>query len=170
MNNPKTRTLKVWISLIASMTFGAVILLALDNQKVIDGPFSLASFKELETIPSVISHHSDNFNNNWTGVRVYTLKHLNSSQKDDYHFIVGDGNLAVDGQILATKSWRSQHACLGLEKLVGKAETIMICLVTGDEDYPTDSQLKRVTQLIESLSREFDIVADKIICPENSNL
>ena len=45
----QTRTIRIFISLIASMSIGALVLMAVDSHSFSAGPFSLASYTTLKS-------------------------------------------------------------------------------------------------------------------------
>ena len=55
MNNQK-RTIFVLVSLVASMTIGALLLMALDQQTPSSGAYSLASYLRLDPIENATDH------------------------------------------------------------------------------------------------------------------
>jgi hypothetical protein len=53
----------------------------------------------------------------------------------------------------------------------GKGETIRICLIAdGIGQMPTDCQIQRTTALIDALSRDFNLSAERIAYPNDWKL
>lgn len=161
------------------MTVGAFVLMALDRKSISEGPFSLASYTNLNPVDEVARHISTLTPHEWQGVEVYysrtdsggidalaKLEKLSSSNDVNFHFVICNGEGAVDGFIGATKRWRTQRACLPGGNWYGDTGSIRICVIAdGIETVPTDCQIKRTTSLVELLSRQFKIAPDRISYP-----
>jgi hypothetical protein len=81
------------------------------------------------------------------------------------HFVIGNGNGALDGAIEMSPRWNSQLAPApspGLDSI--EPDCISICLI-GDFDrtMPTPTQLRRLSSLVTTLQTQFRISADKVI-------
>lgn len=81
------------------------------------------------------------------------------------HFVIGNGDGAIDGEIQIGQRWNLQHAAAppaGAQKI--DASCISICLV-GDFDrtVPTQTQLRRLSQLVGTLQGKYGIAADHIV-------
>lgn len=174
----KNRTVKIWASLVASMTIGAIVLMALDNQKISAPAFSLSSFHKLENIDHIINTDINAKNPVFDEINI-TYSHTIGGNIDnialamgntnpenaDFHFLIGNGDGAPDGQILTTKRWANQRLCSD------NSNTIKIIIVSdGLNVRPTDTQVKRLISLIKSISRKFDIHSKSITYPQNLQL
>ena len=169
----RNRTIKIWASLVACMTIGAIVLMTLDNKKVSAGAFSLSSFQRLTSISKSTAYNKSADKNNWQEIEVIfsdtaggnieniALAHGRIDGDDaDFHFIIGNGQGAENGQIIATKIWKAQKSNANKDKI------IILCVVgDGYMTMPTDSQTKRASALIEYLRRKFRISPKSIEYP-----
>ncbi len=114
------------------------------------------------------------------------------NQDSRCHFVICNGRIGHDGQILPTEIWQRQRSphqlnqsglsqtggrrrCIGGGQLVldktptGRSEqTIYIGVIADDEAIrPTDFQIRRTEALVEALSRKFDIRPESIHYPDN---
>lgn len=180
----QARTSRIIISLIASMTIGAIVLMALDNHSLSAGAFSLAGYTNLNPIEQVTLNSVIPDKQKWDFIEVYysgiesgdieeitRFDGLTSSEDVNFHFLVCNGTGGADGKIQATAKWRKQRAALSGQDWFGNNQTIRICVVAdGLEFLPTDCQLKRVTGLVEVLARKFNISSQRISYPANWKL
>lgn len=177
----QTRTAKVLVSLVGAMTFGACVLMALDNQSLSAGAFSLASYTDLNSINDVASPRNGLALGSWSHVEVFysntsagdstqlaKLKGLSNVSDLNFHFTVCNGLGANDGLIESTPRWKLQRPCLSGTKWYGNAQTIRVCVIANSlKSLPTDSQRKRTAGLLASISRKFDISPENISYPVN---
>lgn len=80
------------------------------------------------------------------------------------HFVIGNGNGALDGEIQFTQRWNLQQPADPAPGSVNvDATCISICLV-GDFDRtaPTPMQIKRVEHLVQTLQEQFRISAQAV--------
>jgi len=182
----QARTAKILISLVASMSLGALVLMALDNHRLTGGPFSLASYRSLDPVENLTSSFTTPNTHNWQQIQVHyspapaanldQLAAVNglSSPKDlNFHFTVLGGMDCSDGdgEIQATQRWLMQRPALQNKSFFGTSQTIRICVITdGIQSIPTDCQVKRTAAMIESLARKFSIATDNISYPRNWQL
>ena len=166
------------------MTIGAVVLMALDNHPLSAGAFSLAGYTNLNSIEQVTLNSVMSDKQKWDIIEVYysgtdagdveqiaRFNGLTNSEDVNFHFLVCNGTLGVDGKIQATTKWNKQRAALGGQDFFGNNQTIRICVVAdGLKFLPTDCQLKRATGLVEVLARKFDISPQQISYPANWKL
>lgn len=171
----KNRTFFVWISLLASMTIAGLLLMVLDQQKPITGAYSLASYLRLDPIENAAFRPITTPPANWNRIEVYysrtssgnaedlaMVSAMRESPRADFHFLVGNGRGAADGQIQCTQNWILQKSTNGI---------IRICVVADLYDSPvTDYQIRRTTALVEVLSRRFNIKTQYIHYPVNWQL
>lgn len=81
------------------------------------------------------------------------------------HFVIGNGDGCVDGEIQIGQRWNHQHPATppsGANKI--DAQCISICLV-GDFDrtVPTPTQMRRLTQLVGALQGQLHIDANSVL-------
>jgi len=177
----KPRWAKVLASLIISMTAGATVLLALEDQSVPAGAFSLASYSRLGSVERIIATDSNGRKSLWNCIEIYysktaagnieqlaSLTGLPSQDDVNFHFLLCNGQGGGDGQIEVTQRWCKQWSALPGGAWYGSGQTIRICLVgDGRNTPPTDCQIKRLSALVEALAIRFDIQAKHIYYPDN---
>jgi hypothetical protein len=166
----QNRTFFVWVSLVASMTLTGLVLLALDQQSPANGAYSLASYLRLDSVDKVAFRPITGQAAQWNRIEVYysqtnsgnaedlsLISSLRGTPRGDFHFLVGNGRGAQDGQIQCTDRWIQQQSTSGI---------IRICVVADLYDSPvTAYQLRRTTALVEALSRRFNIKTQYIHYP-----
>jgi len=111
----------------------------------------------------IVVHHSASSAGNAASFDRY---HRNDRGWDSlaYHFVIGNGRGAPDGQIEAGPRWRGQqpgaHAGSSEVNNVG----IGICLV-GDfeKGQPTPAQMQSLVRLVRYLQQRYGIKADKVL-------
>lgn len=177
----QARTAKVLVSLVTAMTFGACVLMALDNQSLSAGAFSLASYTDLNPIEDVASPNLTLPSNAWARIQVFysgtsagdtaqlaKMQRIANPADVNFHFTVCNGLGEGDGQIQATARWNLQRPCLTDAKWYGDTQTIRICVIADSlKSLPTDTQRKRIARLLETLCRKFDIAPGNIAYPVN---
>ena len=171
----RNRSVTVLFSLIASMTVGAFVLMAMDDHRPITGAYSLSSYLRLDPAEEVVKNTLTVNSGHWDQVQIYysntsggnadelaLLTDLANGTKVQFHFMVGNGNGAEDGAIQAGEFWKLQRLCQGRNGIV------RVCVISdGRSESVTDCQLKRTNALVESLIRTFDISPRSIHYPVN---
>ena len=174
----RNRNVTVLFSLIASMTVGALVLMALDNHRPITGAYSLSSYLRLSPAEDAVKNTLTQTTGFWDRVEVYfsqtpggnadelaLLTDLATGNKSEFHFVIGNGNGAGDGVIEAGQFWQRQRLCHGRNGVV------RICVISdGQAESITDCQIKRTNALVECLLRTFDISPRKVQYPTNWQL
>lgn len=170
------RNVTVLFSLITSMTVGALILMALDDHRPITEdykPYSLSSYLWLSPAEDAVKNTLSENTGYWDRVEVYysrtaggnaeelaLLTGLANGSKAEFHFVIGNGEGAEDGEIQAGEFWQKQRLCKGRNGVV------RICVIAdGLADSVTDCQIQRTNELVESLLRTFDISPRNIQYP-----
>lgn len=165
----------MWASLMASMTLGAIILMAMDHQKISAGGFSLASFQRLETVDHALKSDDSTEKLSWDSIEISYSHTVGGSIENialaqgtltpaeaDFHFLIGNGDGAPDGGIISSHRWNKQTSC------TDNSKTIKIVIVSdGMKVRPTDTQIKRLSKLISTLSRYYSISSKDITCPKS---
>jgi hypothetical protein len=171
----QARVAKVLATLLASMTVGAIVLMALGHNPPSAGPFSLWTYYRLDPVNKAISSQAAQSPDNWDSIQIYysststgnieQLASLNGlANPDDIncHFCIYNGFGGSDGQIQTTKKWEKQSSASS----VGGNKTIRICIIAdGKTKHPTDCQLKRIQVLVEALCKKFHIQLGSIDYP-----
>lgn len=159
------RNVTVLFSLIASMTIGALVLMALDDNGPRAGAYSLSSYLRLDPVEEVVRNTVQAEPMVWSQIEVvysYTgggnaeelalLTGLGDGGPAEFHFVVCNGNGGDDGAVQAAELWQKQRYC------DGKPEIIRVCVISDDQNEAlTESQRQRTGALVESLSRTFDV-------------
>ena len=163
----QARVAKVLATLLASMTVGAIVLMALGHNPPSAGPFSLWTYYRLDPVKKAISTQAVQSPDNWNSIQIYysntsagnieqlaSLKGLAKTDDINCHFCIYNGFGGSDGQIQTTKKWQKQSPTAS----AGSNKAIRICIIAdGKTKHPTDCQLKRIQVLIEALCKKFRI-------------
>lgn len=171
----QVRVAKVLATLLASMTTGAIVLMAMGHNPPSAGPFSLWTYYKLDPVKKAISSRADQSTNNWNSIEIYysgtqngNLEQLASlsglANPDDIncHFCLYNGSGGSDGQIQPTEKWQKQSPATS----IGNSKTIRICIIAdGKAKHPTDCQLKRIQVLVDALCKKFNIQFSSIDYP-----
>ena len=169
-----SRTIKVLVSLIVSMTFGAFVLMMLDDQALSEGAFSLAGLYNLAPVADKIAASPKTTNHrDWDSVEVYyskkslpNLDSLAENSKAQMHFVITNGDCGTDGLIKSTEKWRKQRTCLSEAKK--GLNVIRVCIAGGGSgESLTDCQVLRTVELVDAISKKYNITRKKIAYPAN---
>ena len=171
------RNFIVFVSLIGLLSFTSALLLALAPDPLAPtGPASLFALDAPASMDDVFRTRQPVETGRWRYIFVHQsrtpagntslLAHDGQGPAD--HFIIGNGEGAIDGEIQLTGRWDAQTAAgaiNGLERM--DPGCISICLV-GDLDRaaPTPTQGLRLGQLVSTLQRRLNISADRILLIE----
>jgi hypothetical protein len=177
----KTRVTKVLAMLLASMTIGAIILMALGHHPPSAGPFSLWTYYRLNPVQKAISSPAAQSPDNWNRIEIYysgtksgnieklaSRKGLTSPDDVNFHFCLCNGSGGNDGQIQATEKWKRQWPLIPGPTWYGTSQTIRICIIAdGQTMAMTDCQIKRIEILLDELCRKFRIRPESISYPSD---
>ena len=177
----QARVAKVLATLLASMTTGAIILMALGHNPPSAGPFSLWTYYRLDPVKEAMSSQAAQSPSRWNGIEIYysgtksgNIEQLASfnglANPDDIncHFCLCNGFGGSDGQIQATERWQRQWPTIPGSTWYGSGRTIRICIIAdGKTTYPTDCQIKRMQVLVEGLCEKFHIRPESIYYPSD---
>jgi hypothetical protein len=177
----QARVAKVLAILLASMTTGAIVLLALGHNPPSAGPFSLWTYCSLDPVRTVISTQQAQSPSRWNRIEIYcsgtkdgniqrlaSLKGLRNPKDANFHFCLCNGAGDLDGQIQATEKWRKQRSAIPGGDWYGGGQTIRICIVADNKtSRVTDNQMKRLQVLVEALCKKFSISRQSIGFPSN---
>ena len=176
------RVAKVLAALLASMTVGAIVLMALGNHPPSAGAFSLWQIcHEIDSAKEAIRSQAPQSADRWNRVEVYysgtkagNIKQLASlsglARKEDIncHFVICNGLGAGDGQIQSTEKWMRQWSLVSGRTWYGSGKTIRICVIAdGKSAHPTESQKQMTRELVKELRRRFEIQTDSVHYPGN---
>lgn len=170
----QNRNVAVLFSLIASMTVGALVLMALDHNGPSAAAYSLSSYLRLDPVEEVVKNTVQVAPAAWAKVEVLysntaggNIEEMSlltglseGTDRSQFHFIVCNGNGADDGEVQASSRWRVQQLC------GNRPETIRVLVISDQRgDAVTDCQIQRTNALVESLSRTFDVSPRSIRYP-----
>jgi hypothetical protein len=173
------RAARILICLVVAMTVGAAILMALDHQSITAGAFSLASYSSLGPITDIIAIKEPTNSDRWDKIEVFysntkggnisqlaSLSGLTSEEDLNFHFLVCNSLGAIDGQIQPTERWLNQWSAIPGGVWYGSNTTIRICVISEGKNPASDYQVSRTEELIQTLSRKFNIPTSNITYPK----
>lgn len=177
-----SRTQVVWASLLLAMTAMTAMLslmtgsapglVAMPAASAVNVERSdwvgsvLAASGELEgpVWDGIVIHHSASIQGSLESVtRQHELQGLNGL---GYHFLIGNGNGAENGELLVGYRWQGQHPGAHVAGPMSEqynATKIGICLIgDGDSRGFTPEQLSTLMQLVRGLQEEFGIADEAV--------
>jgi len=173
------RVAKVLAALLASMTTGAIVLMALGNNPPSAGAFSLWTDYCLDPVKKAITSRAAQAPERWRRIEIYysgtragnieqlaSLSGLASPEDINCHFVICNGLGGNDGQIQPTEKWQQQWSIIPGRTWYGNGQTIRICIIADSNTaHPTNSQIKWVRVLIEALTKRFAIPTESVYYP-----
>ena len=173
------RQAKIFVALLASMTIVAIVLVALGNNPPCAGAFCLSDYYSLVPVDELIVSRAGQFQDRWKGIEILysgtkagnieqlaSINGLHPASDINFHFVICNGLGGEDGQIQVTEKWQRQWSVTSAADAANSRQTIRICLVGGDKTSPpTDLQLKRLAELVQSLWRNFNIRKEQTFYP-----
>lgn len=177
----QARVAKVLVILLASMTIGAIILMASGHNPPSAGPFSLWTYCRLDPARDAVNSRTVQSSDLWDRIEVYysgsgsgnieQLASLEGFSDPEYlncHFCLCNGFGGADGQIQPTEKWRRQLPARSNNSRYVSDQTIRICVIADEKTTgPTDCQIKRAQVLVEELSRKFRIEPQFVYYPSD---
>ncbi len=177
----QARVAKVLAALLASMTIGAISLMALGHNPPSAGPFSLWTYYRLDPVTKAISSRAAQSPDRWNRIEIYysgtnagnieqlaRRGGLASPEDNNFHFCICNGRGGEDGTIQATEKWQRQWSLIPDRTWYGSSQTIRICVIAdGKTAYLTDCQIKRLEILLDGLSKKFLIHPESIHYPSD---
>ncbi|HMB96623.1 MAG TPA: N-acetylmuramoyl-L-alanine amidase, partial [Tepidisphaeraceae bacterium] len=139
-------------------------LFAFDTPESMDAVFQTKISAKTGRWKYIYVHHS-----NTAGGNALSLSREAGGLSD--HFVIGNGDGAIDGEIQIGQRWNQQESANPPRGARGiDPNCISICLV-GDLDHtvPTATQLHRLTQLVNALQGRFDIPAGQVLLLNQGN-
>jgi hypothetical protein len=176
----QSRQTKVLVTLVASMTVGIVILRALGYNPPSAGAFCLSGYHRLTPVKTIVLCRTAQTPQRWKRIEIFRsgeIGEVDSRKRNaghidtNCHFIICNGRLGGDGQIVPTEKWTHQVSVNhpshhGTQPGVNEDQTIYICVVTnGPTDRPTNYQLKRIEALVVELCRRLGIRSKSVRYP-----
>jgi len=175
----QARVAKVLAVLLASMTSGAVLLMASGHNPPSAGPFSLWTYCRLDPVQDAIRSQATQSPDRWNRIEIYysgtnsgnieqlaLFQGLNESVYVNFHFCICNGCGGTDGDIQPTEKWQRQLSATPEDSWYGNTQTIRICVIADSKTAgPTDCQIKRIQVLAEELCRTFHIGPQDVYYP-----
>lgn len=176
------RTLVVWASLVCSLTLVTGLLMALDPTPHAPavGPV-LAVFDPSPTgLESLLATQDVLEQGRWKAIVIQHSAASHGSAETlgqehhqigygglGYHFVIGNGDGAGDGEIQAGYRWVRQIESIPVTtedtSAWFKRHAVVVCLVgNGDQAAPTQVQFDRLVFLVRSLQQRLGIPADRV--------
>lgn len=185
MAAPNRRTLLVLVALVASMTVASGVLLVLEPRPVTGtNPIALNVVDRqptfgaglFDTTPSPAPRAWTTIVIHQSGATVGSAETLGKTHESlglgglGYHFVLGNGQGAPDGQIVAGFRWtRQQRGAFPGGTLDAQGQrTISICLIGDEKSPPTELQLRQLVWLVHQLQAKFRIPADHVLSPQQN--
>ena len=177
----QARVAKVLAMLLASMTTGAIVLMALGHNPPSAGPFSLWTYQRLDPVKNAISSQVAQLSGRWNRIEIHysgtrtgnieqlaSLSNRSDSEGLNCHFCLCNGLGGRDGEIQPTGKWQKQLPTTSGQNWYGGNQTVRICMIAdGRVAYPTDCQIKRLQVLVEALCKRFQIEPSAIDYPSD---
>jgi len=120
-----SRETKVLVVLGVSIILGAIILNALGHNPPSAGAFCLSRYYRLGSVKKTILSRADQSSGRWSRIEIYVIvpesgniEHLASlsdvggDEHINCHFVICNGRVGHDGQILTTEKWQKQSSVL----------------------------------------------------------
>ena len=166
----------VFVSLIGLLTLTSALLLALAPAPLMpDAASSLFAIDAPPTLDVIFNTKVQSPPNRWKYVYIrhsrtatgnaLTLGQSGAATGLGDHFVIGNGDGAIDGEIQIGQRWNQQQPATppaGANKI--DPTCISICLV-GDFDrtVPTPTQLRRLSQLVGTLQGKYGIKRESVL-------
>jgi hypothetical protein len=181
MMSVQSRDAKVFAALLASVTVGAVVLMAMANSPLSVGAFCLSNYNRLDPVEKAVISKPRALPGRWSTIRIYygsvegegggnadSLSVLRDPAITNCHFVVCDGRFGEDGQIQPTEKWRRQLSITPDRTGRAGGKTIYVCVIAERKrGGPTECQVKRTEALAEELYRTFEISPEFIVYPRD---
>jgi len=170
----RQRKIVVFSTLLGVLSLTCVLLMVLEPAPITpDAASSLFAVEEPRSMDAIFETHTPVPANRWRYIYVHhsrtpagnalTLGQQTNGVGD--HFVIGNGDGCMDGEIQVSQRWNQQLAALppAGASTVDPA-CISICVV-GDFDstVPTRTQVRRLTQLVNSLQGQLHIDSSKVL-------
>jgi len=121
-----SRETKVLVVLGVSIILGAIILNALGHNPPSAGAFCLSRYYRLGSVKKTILSRADQSSGRWSQIEIYVivpesgniesafggLSDVDGDEHINCHFVICNGRVGHDGQILPTEKWQKQSSVL----------------------------------------------------------
>jgi N-acetyl-anhydromuramyl-L-alanine amidase AmpD len=167
------RSFTVLASLVGVLTLTSVLLRAMQGAPLTaDAASNLVASDSRAALEVIFNTEAPPQVNRWNAIYIHHSRTTNGGaqtlihgeQGCGDHFVIGNGDGAVDGEIQFSPRWNTQRpaepapGCANID-----ANCISICLVGDfDKTAPTPTQLKRLEHLVQALQERFHIPATQV--------
>ena len=177
----QSRLTKVLVVLVVSMIAGAVVLRLLGYHPPSAGAFCLSDYHRLVSVKTTVLCRTTQSPGRWNRIEIYrtceteqidSLQSVAGNIHTNCHFILCNGRIGGDGQILSTEEWAQQVSVYrpsnnDLQQDLQDERTIFISVImNGPKDRPTHYQMKRAEELVLELCRRFHIPLPSVRYPD----
>lgn len=173
MKKQSRRSFVVLSSLVGVLTLTSVLLRAMQGAPLTpDAASSLVASDSRAAMGVIFNTQTRAPLNRWTTIYIHHSRSPRGSAKTlvqadgvcGDHFVIGNGDGAVDGEVQVTSRWNQQQAadpapaCLKID-----SSCVSICLIGDfDKTAPTPTQLKQLEHLVQTLQEHFRIPASGV--------
>jgi hypothetical protein len=158
------RLVRVMFVLVAAMTTGALVLLALEGKPIKPMAFSLSSQTRLSSFSSlnaILDTDTALKSGHWQRIELSYQPNngqlsgslgLTGELARQYHFVISDGSAGHDGDVYTSQWWLNQKPCYQASGAVDSQGLIKICLISSP-DHPKGSpwQARKLETLVSGL-------------------
>lgn len=145
------------------MIIGAFCLNMSSNTISSADAFSLSGYYDLNSVESAVNSNIENSTANWKRIETCQITGDAKHMSESCHFIIGNGIIGSNGQIVPTELWQQQST---FEKHNAVEPVIRIGLLANSQTGTFNQlQSKRAELLADRLSRKFNISSDSILVP-----
>jgi len=166
----RSRMIRTLVALLAALTVGTFVLLALETRPAHPGP-ALPLAKHLQGNEAVLSEVTNTnvplLHDRWLNIVIHdSICEMNGDPTADCHFVIyGPDSADLAGRVRATGRWRQQArgAHIAVPGRDFNAVSIGICL-EGDlaDKAPSAEQLEALSALTRALQRKLGIGSERV--------
>ena len=163
----RSRNKNIFYAALFSIFVGTMVLNILGNSLPAAGAFSLSDYNSLNPVKPLILSYNSEAVKNWEYVEIknIVMDHESSAQSDrahydadNCHFVICNGVIGQDGQIITTENWKYQQSTPIDRWQDSGWNIIRIGIITGGINVSsTEIQVKRANLLAGTLAKKFDI-------------
>jgi N-acetylmuramoyl-L-alanine amidase len=172
--NQPNRKVLVFVSLIGTLTLTSALLLSLAPAPLTaDTATSLFAVDTPTSLDPVFDTQTPTTAGRWRYIYIHQSRTVSGSAASlaqanalSDHFVIGNGDGCVDGEIQITQRWNLQSSILNPPVGVSKIDPacISICLIGDfDQGRPTPTQERRLAQLVDALQSRLQIPAKHVL-------
>lgn len=168
------RKVVVFLTLVGVLTLTSALLLALAPAPLApDASSSLFAIDAPESMDAVFQTQVSSSQGRWKYIYIHHSRTATGNALTisapgiglGDHFVIGNGDGAIDGEIQIGQRWNQQSSANPPPGATGiDPACISICLI-GDFDrtMPTPTQIRRLGQLVNALQSRYDVPAGRVL-------